>query len=114
MACTQHRTKGLISCIQPTDLDSLFICGFLYHHGSYHDLRLNISSPYAPSQTHLVTPPNSSLYIFFSPQRLPNHSIIQPTHLLRHMLERLGQVFLAEGQLADGPDLGVLSPPPLC
>lgn len=28
--------------------------------------------------------------------------------LLGHVLERLGEVLLAEGQLADGPDLGVL------
>lgn len=31
-----------------------------------------------------------------------------PSHLLRHMLERLGQVLRAERQLAGGPDLGVL------
>ena len=30
------------------------------------------------------------------------------SHLLRHILERIGQVLRAERQLAGGPDLGVL------
>lgn len=37
---------------------------------------------------------------------MTHQSFINP--LLRHVLERLSKVFRAEGQLADGPDLGVL------
>ena len=32
-----------------------------------------------------------------------------PGNLLGHILERLGEALLAEGELADGPDLGILS-----
>lgn len=58
---------------------------------------------YHPSRGASFTP-NALVYIY-----IPVQSLIPSSHsLLRHVLERLRQVLLAERELADGPDLGVL------
>lgn len=55
----------------------------------------------------VVEIPDNIHYYSYDTSLITRHQPM-PFHLLGHMLERLGQVFRTERQLASGPDLGVL------